>query len=183
MTEVVSAVHCDVTVATAVASMAEEINLLNIAAVNRVTPVLQGSTATQIVVCATFQLDLADEVMVAVQGNAEVLPVTAQLLAVNVDLTVAQHDAALGTMLVIDNSGTICVATGTQDMAQVLDLIVVRGVKGVAPGPQGIVAAEVVVVMVLLLDPVDECIATAQSSADQLPVSDLVTDKAQCVVT
>jgi len=183
MAEVVSAVYSDIVVATAVAGMAEEINLLRVAAVNRVTPVLECSADAQVVVMATLLLDLADEVIIATQICAESLPVIAQFLAVNVDLAVAQNDATLGAVLVIDDSSAIRVTTVTQGLAQDVDLVIIACVEGVAPGLEGMEATEVGVVMVLVLELVDEGVVTAKCCADQLPVSNFVADKAQCVVT
>lgn len=183
MAEVVSAVHCDIVVATGVASMAEEVDLLHVGAVDRVTPVLEGSADAQVVVMAAVLLNFGDEVVIAAQSCAERLPVSAQFLAVNVDLAVTQHDAALGAVLVIDDSSAIRVTTGTQGLAQDVDLVVICSVEGVAPGLQGMEATEVGVVVVLVLELVDEGIVTAKCCADQLPVSDLAADEAQCVIT
>jgi len=178
MAEVVSAVHSDIVEATAVTGMAEEINLLHVGGVNRITPVLECSADAQIVVMVTLLIDLTDEVVITTQMCAEVLPVTAQLLAVNVDLTVTQNEATLGAVLVIDDSSAIRVTTVTQGLAQDVDLVIIACVEGVAPGLEGVEAGEVGVVMVLILELVNEGRITAKCCTHQLPVTDLAGDKA-----
>ena len=122
VTVVISTVDSDVGIATAITSVAEVIDLVSIAAVHGVTPGLDSRAATQECVVTALDLYLADEVVATVQGNAECLPVGAQCLAVDVDLAITQSHAALGTVLHVDSSGTVGVATGTQCSAESVDL-------------------------------------------------------------
>ena len=180
--EVEPAVDGNIVVTAAVASMTEEVNLVVVAAVHAVTPVLQGSIDAEVVVTTTLQIDLTDEVVVAFQGNTEVLPVMAQLMAVDIELAVAQGEAVLGLVLVTHSMGAIGVAAVTQCQAQLGNLVVIADVEGVAPCLESVEAALIDVVLVLVLELVNKGVITAQVFADQLPVSNLVADDAKGVV-
>jgi len=112
MAEVGLAVLCNIVESTGITSVAEEVNLVGIATVHCVTPVLEGSADAHVVVSATLLIDLADEVIVTVQRLAEVHPIIGQLMAVDVDLVVTQGKAVFCVILVQHSVGAIIMSTG-----------------------------------------------------------------------
>jgi len=68
-------VHSYVDKATGMAGITEVIDLVGVVAVNRITPGLDCNKATQVIIVATLSLYPADEVVTAVEGMAECLPV------------------------------------------------------------------------------------------------------------
>jgi len=95
----ISTINSNIVVATCMAGSTEVVNFVGITAVNRITPGLDSRAAAQVVVVATLDLYLSDEVVTAVQGMTECLPIVTQGLAVDVNLAITQSHAMLGTVL------------------------------------------------------------------------------------
>ena len=163
--------------------MAEEINHVGIAAVHGVTPVLQSSADTHVVVITTVLLDLEDKVIVAAQGPTEVLPVVRQRTAVDIDQVVTQCIAVFCAILPLHLVGTIVISAATQGQAQVVHLVVVTHIGGVTPCPEDIVARLVGIIMVVLVDPVHKVVVEAKACADQPPVINHARDETKGVIT